>query len=325
MTSPPARAATRVALYGAGALGRRHLAALAQLGAPVAVALVDPLPAAYEAARQVFADTPFPAGSQLLIGLDTVIEPDVAIVATNARERAAVIGAALRSGARRLLVEKVLFTRPEDYAATGDALADAGAVAWVNCARRTYGSFAPLQDLVAGQPFAYRVQGTGWGLGCNLVHHLDEFAALAGTTELEVDATDLLPGSIPAKRAGYVEFLGTVRARAATGATFEARCENGPPGDRVVTVRTASVQATVSQLQATLTVADAQGQRTGPIDIPLQSRITADHVRSMLAGERPALPDYAWAAAVHRPMIDAFLGHLRRSAPDRSFDECPIT
>ncbi|TVR09149.1 MAG: hypothetical protein EA385_07995 [Salinarimonadaceae bacterium] len=169
------------------------------------------------------------------------------------------------------------------------------------------------------------MDGQGWGLACNVIHHLDEFAALAGTTDISIDVSGLEPSYVPSKRAGYVELIGLIRARAADGSIFEAICRDGPPGDRTVTVETPDASAVVAQQAATLTVSSGGRSRTMPIEIPLQSRITAEHVRALLSGRAPALPDYENAAAVHRPMIAAFLDHLRRTRPDETFDECPIT
>lgn len=321
----------RIALIGAGVLGRRHLSALSTLGRPVALFVVDPSDAALGAAHDVFANSGFSAGSEFearragvgdISDLSTI---DVAIVATNARERREVLDQALACGVRRFLLEKVLFTCLPDYDLAGAAIVASDARAFVNCVRRTYGSFSQLQTLVAGRSFSYRVDGQGWGLACNVVHHLDEFAALAGTTNISVDASGLEPGYIPSKRAGYVELIGRIRARAADGSTFEAVCRDGPPGDRTVTITTPEASAVVSQQAATLTIRSGKERHTSPIDIPLQSRITAEHVRALLAGRAPALPDYETAAAVHRPMIAAFLEHLRRTRPDETFDECPIT
>ena len=314
----------RVAIHGLGALGRRHLQALARLGRPVRLSAFDPSAVALAAARQVWDEAVFPDGSVFLAGGDP--EPsDVAIIATNARERAAAATRAVGAGARALILEKVLFTRLAELDLVGDLLAASGTRAWVNCVRRTYGCFPVLRRLVDGSPFSYRVDGAGWGMGCNLVHHLDEFAALAGGPDVEVDASALERRTIPARRAGYVEFLGTVRARAANGSTFEATCRDGEAGDRVVTIEAGGTRARISQSAATLEIAGAAGTSVSPFDMPMQSRITADHVAAILDGRSPPLPDYAQAAALHRAMLGAFLDHLRRIAGDEGIEECPIT
>ncbi|MEQ8656365.1 MAG: Gfo/Idh/MocA family oxidoreductase [Hyphomicrobiales bacterium] len=315
----------KIAIVGAGALGQRHLSALARLGQPVQVLVIDPSRSSLHAAEDVFNRVGFPQESELIISSKRLEACDVAIIATNARERLAVLEGVLASGAGAVLLEKVLFTRLGDYDRAASLIQEARTPVFVNCARRTFGSFSHLKMLVAGRPFSYRVEGNGWGLACNAVHHLDEFAALAGKSDIKVDASGLTPGYFPAKRPSYLELGGCLRASTPDGSSLEAICRPGPPSDRLVTVETLEGSAIVSEKASTLTLSFGGKYKVFPIDIPLQSRITAEHVCALLAKREPALPDYTAASAVHRPMICAFLEHLRLTCPNETFDECPIT
>ena len=321
-----ARVRARVLIVGAGAIGVRHLQSLVRVVRPLDVDVIDPSePARQNAARLLAEVGGLPAGeARFHSDFARISAPDIAIIATNARERGRVIADALNLGCNRLVLEKVLFTKLSDYYTVEHLLYQNGASAWVNCPRAGYPSFKRLAGLIGGKKFTYRVEGNGWGLGCNLIHHIDEFAMLSGRADLRLRSDALLPQTIPAKRAGYIEFLGTMRGSIGDN-RLEATCRAGVPGDRVVTIVCEDLELRVSQLAETLSVANGKSSRTEPFPIPLQSEATARHVEAILNGRAPSLPDYAAAAALHRVMLGAFLEHLRAVSGDPRIDECPIT
>jgi len=316
----------RVLLVGAGAIGARHLQALAGSGYRFEVDIVDPSDSARRYSERLLAEAGGLPGGEARFHSDVSQSDnaDLAIIATPARERARVVADVLRLGCRHLILEKVLFTRLSDYDEVERLLAEYGVSAWVNCVRRAYPRAASVIELLRGRLFTYRVEGNGWGLGCNLIHHIDEFSMLSGRTDLRLRSDALSPQTIPAKRAGYIEFLGTMHGSAGDN-RFVATCGAGVPGDRVVTIVCKDLELRISQLAQTLSVADGSGSHTEPFPIPLQSEATARHVEAILNDRAPSLPDYAAAAALHRVMLGAFLEHLRAVSGDPRIDECPIT
>jgi hypothetical protein len=318
---------TQIAIVGAGALGARHLQALARLDRPLSVDLIDPAVEARTRARTLLDQVGGLKNGAVRDHADLTTlsaAPDLAIVATNARERMPVVAALLVAGVGRLVLEKVLFTRPADYDDIDARVARSGAKVWVNCVRRSYGRAADLLRLVGGKPFDYRVEGAGWGLGCNVIHHLDEYDMLSGSAALTLSGEKLAPGTVAAKRAGYVEFFGALKGKSSAG-RFSAVCTDGAPGDRLVTIETDARTVVISQNEQTMTVTEDGVTRAQPYPIPLQSESTADHVAAILEGRAPALPDYATASRLHRAMIGVFLDHMRRIHNDPTIDECPVT
>jgi predicted dehydrogenase len=317
----------QIAIVGAGALGSRHVQALARVDRTLSVDLIDPTAPARAQARNLLDQAGGLKGGVVRDHDDfhTLKEtPDLAIVATNSRERGALVADLLDAGVRRFILEKVLFTRIADYDRIGALVARSGAKVWVNCVRRTYGRFAELLQFVRGAPFDYRVEGAGWGLGCNVIHHLDEYDMLSGSAPLTLSAAGLEPDVVPAKRAGYVEFLGALEGTSSAG-RFSAICTDGTPGDRLVTIEAGARTVVISQKAQTMTVAENGATRVERYPIPLQSESTADHVAAILEDRAPALPDYATAARLHRSMIAVFLDHMRRVRNDPTIEECPIT
>ena len=317
----------RVAVVGAGAIGGRHTQAMARVAGPIDIDIVDPMPAARQRAASLLSEA---SGRQdgsvrAFERLEDLREaPDVAIVATNSRERPDAIRKLVALGARSLILEKVLFTRLRDHDEIDGLLAKAGVRAWVNCPRSAYPRAARLKELIGGAPFHYRVEGQGWGLGCNLIHHLHEFSSLSQQDELMLDASALELSAPQSRRSGYVEFFGRVAAETPGGTRFTAICTDGAPSVRTVTIDLGDRRLTLSPRQ-TLTIEHAHGAETEAYPITPQSELTAAYVTAIFNGGSPPLPDYPTASGLHRIMLGAFLQHLRRVRSDPTIDECPVT
>jgi hypothetical protein len=319
----------RVTLIGAGAIGGRHAQAMARVTSPIDLDIVDPLPQARRRAMSLLAEAGGLRNGSVreFARLDEVdAEPDLGIVATHSRERPAAIREAVALGARSLILEKVLFTRLSDYDAFDDLLADAGIRTWVNCVNNTFPRSDCLKEFVGDLPFHYRVEGRGWGLGCNLIHYLDEFSNLSGRKQIKLNAAALEPVLAQSKRSGYVEFFGCISGETSVQSRFTAICQDGSEADRAwtITIDTGDRNLTVSSRQ-TLTIKDKSGARTEPYPMPLLSETSASHVEAILAGKAPRLPDYNSASQVHRSMVAALLEHIRRVRGDDTIDECPVT
>jgi predicted dehydrogenase len=318
----------RIAIVGVGNLGARHLQSLAQVDSELAVDIVDPSEASRDRGLEILAQS---GGLRngVVRGFSDVDQlpasPDLAIVATNSIQRPKAVETLVRAGTQRMVLEKVLFTRLRDYEDANALFSRSGIRAWVNCGRRFSPRAMDVASMLKGKPFVYKVEGAGWGLGCNVIHHIDEFASLAGSDDVSLSEDRLDREIVPSKRSGYIEFTGTLTGKGANGCRFSAHCSPGEFSGREVGIATDDLSLNISQTKQTLTVSDRSGTRTEPFPIPLQSEVTARHVTDILEGREPALPSYASAARLHRAMLTAFLSHLRRVSGNPDIDECPIT
>ena len=317
----------RISIVGAGSIGSRHLQALARLTRPLAVEVADPLVAARAKAAAALAEVGGLKNGQVRFVADVsefAAVPDVAIVATNARERRCAIEALVEYGTRRLILEKVLFTKVADYDAIESLLTRSAVEAWVNCGRRMFPFADRLNALVDGRPVRYRVEGAGWGLGCNLIHFLDELSVLSGRLDLTY-AMAGISGIVPAKREGYIEFVGSLDVVAGDGSSLSAVSRDGTPGARLISIEAGDVQVEMSEARRLITVRHRSAEQTEPYDIPLQSGVTHRLIEAILDDAPPLLPNFSYAARLHRPMIAAFLDRLRKINGNDLIGECPIT
>ena len=314
-----------IAVVGAGALGIRHIEALGRLEGKVMVDVVDPSPQARARALEVAAALPSLSVSVHDGSAPAPAGGDIAIIACNSRQRRVVADQMLAAGWRNLILEKVLFPALEDYDAVAARIRQAGAAVWVNCARRTFPYAERLHRIFSSAPFAYTVEGGEWGLACNIVHHLDEVAYLSGRSDFSIDVCGLDEGVLAAKRDGYFEITGTIRASLGDGTAFIATARRGADPQRAVHIARQGASAEIDQGGEKLTLSEGGAIKVLDYPIPRQSVVTTDHVKRILSGEAPNLPDFTSAAALHKSLITALLPHFATALGEPDLKECPIT
>jgi predicted dehydrogenase len=275
-----------LAVIGAGQLGSRHLESLARLSRPARIWVWDPSPGALARARRRWEE----AGRGPGLAADfTGRFPgrlDAAIVATDAASRERAVEELPKGREIRFMVlEKLLFQEPEALPRVGDLLKRGGVRAWVNCPRRIWPLYSRLRP---GLPLSFRVSGSGWGLATNAVHYLDLAAYLTGFLDFSVETGGLSRAEVPSKRPGFVEFHGTLAARAG-GHQVLLPCEPGARSCRV----------------------EINGGVVEKAGAPVQSRLTEGVVEELRARGDCGLTSYEDSARIHRPLLGALRDHWR--------------
>jgi predicted dehydrogenase len=301
-----------IALVGAGQIGSRHLQALAGSNRIDAVEVVGRSPRSLETAASRYrevarTDSPPVCFRSRIAELSDAI--DVAVIATNADNRLAVLQELIRSkrvGA--LILEKVVFQAPGDFATALAELRAHGVPAWVNCWRRFLPLYSGLRDAIGSAPLSMTVDGGEWGMGCNAVHYLDLCAFLGGDDRVRIDAPSKLGAELrPSKRAGFIEFAGRLTGQCGERHRFELVARAG-----------SSDAATISLQYGGLThVVDETG-------LPLQSKLTHRLVEEILDRGDSSLPNLEESYRVHAPLLEHFAAHLE-AVTGRRYNHCPIT
>ncbi len=322
-----------IGIIGAGQIGSRHLQAMANFDQPAQLWIVDPSPASLQTARERFAECA-PNASLTAVRYLTAIDQlpaslDLVIVATSADVRRAVVEALLAHASPRFLIlEKVLFQSTDDLDAIGRLLRERGVPTWVNCPFRMIPYYHELRDRFAGNTgVEFNVSGGLFGLGCNTIHFLDLCAWLTGDSGFELSAAMLDPGVIPSKRAGFVEFTGTVAGRASGGTRFSATSHRTGDAPVVISLSSATVRCVIRQSDGTCWTSDAASGwtwREESFVLPYQSQLSHVAVREILSTGTCALTTYDESAALHRSLLTALLTHLRDGGLAAG-DRCPIT
>lgn len=310
--------ALRIALVGAGQLGSRHLQALSLLERAAEITVVDPSAASLATARERFeqaaAAGPRKATARYVSSFaDLPKALDAAVVATAADVRLAALEKLLgASRPRVLLLEKVLFQRLADYDAADRLLQAIGARAWVNCAQRLWPFFSGLRPRTLGRSnVQITVSGAQWGLGCNAIHNLDLLPFMTGDGECRLEGA-LDAGTIPSKRAGFVEFTGSLYAHGRRGNRVVQTSYREGSAPFEFEVQAEDFRALWRVADGSQRIADAAGGwkwEEKESRAPFQSQLTHAVLLEMIEKGRSDLPEYRASAVLHRLLLTTLLQH----------------
>jgi predicted dehydrogenase len=324
-----------IAIIGGGQIGSRHLQALARLGRPATVDVIDPAPQSLATARSRFEDV---AGGDSQVSLrlheDLAGLPgsiDVAIVATSSDVRLDVLrGLLANSRVKYLILEKVLFQSLACFAEASRLLAATSTAAWVNCPRRLSPVYSELRDALGGvRPLQVRVSGANWGIGCNSVHFLDLIQFIAGGFDkLSFTSVKLDRGS-PAKRAGFLEFTGSLDGRFDSDVSFSLSSYAAGDAPIMIDIDNPAARCVIVEGDGRLSGwrSEASGKwewRPVSCEFLYQSQLTHLIVRSLLDTGTCALPVFEAAARLHEPLLAVLNRHLFGSLAGNE-TICPIT
>jgi hypothetical protein len=323
----------RIAVIGAGQLGSRHLQALSLLDRPASIQVVDPSAASLEVSRERFGQV---AGNSNVQGVEYLEdiggladELDVAVVATNADVRRRVVEDLLaRKKVRYIILEKVLFQRPEDFEEAGRLLEANGVRAWVNCPRRMWPYYRKINELFHGaRRVEYSVSGSQLGIGCNAIHYLDHLAFLTGQSDVSLYG-DLLDSEVaPSKRAGFVEFTGTLHGYVGSNPIAITSYGEGevPP---LILITSDRARCLIREGEGKAWVAEsARGWSWEEVSftVPYQSQLTHLVVQKILDSDGCDLTGYQESAKLHLPFINTLTDFVKQQKSLEDFKTCPIT
>lgn len=304
-----------IVVVGAGQLGSRHLQGLASLHKTARLHMVDPSHPAIEKAKarvreiageRIAADIKEHSGAATLPR-----QIDLAIIATTADCRLSAMTDLLgHARVKYLVLEKVLFQKFAQYEQASDLIGQHNSVAWVNCPRRVYPVYQTIKGWFALETLVHvEIFGGGWGLGCNGIHFVDLFSFLTDRQPTCFDISGLKPGFVPARRLGYVEYSGTLRAHA--GDQLLVLTANQDSSLRhLVTLRSEQQNVVIDEIGGTAWRWQGQDKfESLNFRLPYQSEITASLVTGILEHGRCHLPSYEESAALHLAFLEALATH----------------
>jgi predicted dehydrogenase len=323
----------QLAVIGAGQIGSRHLQALSQLEHKCQIHVVDPGQKSLQTARNRLAEMKENPNvvdyhfHRTVNDLPPLL--DYVVLSTSANIRLSVMRNLLSiCEVRAFVLEKVLYTRVQDYIDSIDLLREFQVPTWVNCTRRAFSSYLELKDMLREQQILdFKVCGGEWGLGCNGIHFIDLIAFLSDGANLKlIDARNLDDGYIKSKRPSFVEFTGAISGCLDDGTSFEIKSVRGTDIRRLIEIRTERFTILIDEQSNELTLFDeANGQwEHRKFQCPFTSDVMKDIASDILINRRCSLPSHEESVSHHLPFIKALLSHQGYDLTDRLV-ECNIT
>jgi len=318
-----------IALIGAGQLGSRHLQGLLSASIPMHISVVDPASESHDLAAQRASAIGVPECVQVEYLYDMSRLPreiDVAIVATTAGPRRRVVeDLVAHARVRHLILEKVVFPRPDDFEPVMELLGQRETCAWVNLVRRCWPVYRRFAGALAHAPARMQVNGGAWGLGTSGIHFIDLFAMLGAQAPFSVDHHDLDRELAPSRHRELVEFTGCMTVRGGCGSTLTMAACAGRNDPVTVQVAGPGLDLMVAEGRRAWVIDHEHSPEPYemPAESPFQSALTGELIVDLLRDGRCALPNLDLAAEEHRPFLAALIAHAR--ACGRESGSAPVT
>lgn len=303
-----------VVIIGVGNLGKRHLEGLMPSNHDLAIYCVDPSQASLDNAAATIASKDLRGKEvRFYTSFDAIPEQiDLAIIATNSKNRLEAVKQLLsKSRVANMILEKVLFPALREYEEAAQILAQYSVEAWVNCPRRLNETYVNLRGLLGGAgKFHMSVFGNKWGMGSNTIHFLDLFVFLAGSKRIEVDLGGLNKQVAEARRAGYVDFHGSITALDDRGCTCAIHDLDGHESSIYINIfsRDHVVQIRENDEMVLIDLLNGQGRVSYPHRMEYQSQLTYKVADRILDGTDPGLTSFHESVMIHEPLIAGLIG-----------------
>lgn len=314
-----------ILIIGAGQLGSRHLQGVLKYTSSLNVYVVDSNNASLKTAKERAHEVEHAHTISFSTSLDASIQTiDIAIIATNANVREKVVTHLLETlHVNCLVLEKVLFPDLAAYGAIGELITRKEVKTWVNHPRRMYPIYQKIKNQLHDSSQAkihVTITGNNWGLGCNGLHFIDLICFLNNTRVKEID-TSLLDATIhESKRAGYIEFTGTLAVKFTCGSSLILTSFDGTPLPANCLIQSHSFKwliqeggkAEVDFLQA------GQAVKTEKIKPLFQSELSTTLLASILKKGKCELPSYSEAQAQHISFVKALLDFYQTTTGEKT-------
>lgn len=322
-----------VILIGAGQLGGRHLQGLLKYStAKINIFVLDPSSESLILAKKREEEIPHKHTVHYIQHFNQLCKfADFAIVATNADVRELVIQKLLAHTYVPLLVlEKVLFQDLDAYDRVYEFLTSRKVKTFVNHPRRLNNRYKLIKEQIErikGRTF-FSAVGESWDMGCNGLHMLDLFTFLSHSYIREVNADGIDTQLLDSKRAGFVEFSGTLTGIFANNDTFSIASFPGKRGVLTISISTNGERWLVQEggAKSVYTLSEKNNFEIEkiPFSTDLQSSLTTELAENLFMNGTCNLPEYEISSHTHKLFINALLRryNLSRNTNSRI---CPIT
>jgi hypothetical protein len=315
-----------IALIGAGNLGSRYLQGIANCSLPLSINVVDPSQNSLEIAHNRWKEVNKFENIhkvRFIHNLKKIKKKsiDIVIVSTNSRGRAKIIEELSNNfNIRYWILEKVLAQNENELNLISTCLEDSKG-AWVNTNRRVMKWYQEIfQSLTTKSPLHISVYGSDWGLACNAIHFLDLAQWLTCEELLSINTNYLDHKWHKAKRKGYWEIFGTLKATFSNGSKLVLESSQGIK-DYEIKIDTADCSWVINE---SIGVAKNSNGELIKGRLSKQSEITNFLIESILNEGNCDLPKIDESIFLHKKLISALLSDWRSKMSPKQYT-LPIT
>jgi|TARA_B100001059_G_C17787665_1_gene558134 hypothetical protein len=212
----------KIALIGCGKIGSRHLQSLVKMNIETKIYLVDTNRESINISLNLI-ENDLKENQRITIKICSEIDEisigiDFAIIASDSKPRFNILRNLLKKRTPKFLIlEKLLFTKKEEFSEALKLIKQADVKVWVNQWMSAEPSFRDLCSYFKSSGVKkLSVKGDNWGLCCNSVHYLELFDYLCKKEDLYIQEYDFEKVFF-SKRQGYLELNGMIEINSVDG------------------------------------------------------------------------------------------------------------
>lgn len=312
-------------LIGAGQIGSRHLQSLAKLPSLQTVYVVEPNPNAEEIARARWQEVAQKESASLQFlpvhALNRQLDVDVAIIATPAVGRLAVLRTVIEMGITKVVAEKILFQSIAEFRLAMELCEQNSIEVVCNHVYRYVEIFSRIRKILGHEPFTMDVQAGNNGMGCNLIHLIDLFQYLSKSEIQSMETTIERPLCQSKRGKAFVEFSGKAEVWSSHGSRLCVVFSGVHPKPPVFTITSGHSMVLLDEgtSQVHTNIAELEGI---PFMSPRISDLTQNIVKELLTGSC-RLPTLRQSFQANYYMLQAFNEALFGKRDEAQ--TCPIT
>ena len=313
-----------VLIAGAGQMGSRYLQGLSKLTKPTDIFVFDVSPQSLLICEQRWNEMKTAASHEVryvssLEDLSPTME--LSIVACTADVRTDLIKKIQKQAdVKNWVLEKVLAQSVNEISELLNLLKNR--LSWVNTPMYLWPLYFKLRELYAagaGAPIEANFEGFN-GLTCNAIHYVDFVARWNGARVTDLDISGLQTEWYPAKRNGFYEIDGEIRASFSDGSILRLYSDRNNLGYKVK-LKIDGEEWHVSESEGLARCSDNRVVLGG---IEFQSQMTAPLAQAIFLGTPCGLPTLAESAQQHTLFVGNLLEHWNQNMPNK-VDRLPIT
>ena len=302
----------RALIVGVGELGSRHAQSLATLVELEELILVDPSPSSLERATERVASTGYKGRVSTFTRLHHPVgQIELAVVATSSIQRLSSLESVIEfSKPSHVLLEKLLTPSGAQLSELESIIANSDSQFWVNCPMPFFDHYRHIEEALSQtgdrRQLSYIVTGGNYGLVTNLIHYLDHFSKLSGSSLIDLRLRDGYH-EIQSKRAGYSEIIGCFFGETEKGDKFSVEFDPNKNGESlIIEISRGDSTFRIDEIGLVLHEGDLNGpQAQSPITIPKQSELTHKSLELLLNGTSPMWAKVNKSIELHRWIFSA--------------------
>ncbi|NQY11934.1 MAG: Gfo/Idh/MocA family oxidoreductase [Flavobacteriales bacterium] len=299
-----------VIIIGAGNIGARHLQALALSNYPLNIEVVEPHEKAMLRAIMLYHDVLNGHQAKHVVKMSHQIssnkeEVDLAIIATRSDIRATVIEDLLsKNQVKNMILEKVVFSKKEEFTRIGKLFESKKVNAWVNCSRRIYPAYIDLKERISKSKSAeLTVEGMNWNMAANTIHFMDLFAFLFDLDVVKLEESNLIDQDI---EDNFIVFFGTLEGKGGEH-LFEFSCIDGEETNHTIDIVCEDVIYGIDEEKKTMSIskeADGWASDDFDFDVPFQSQLTNLILTDLIENNTCGLTTFKESTKLHLAYFD---------------------